>query len=229
MATRPRSEDALDRELADLPAELRWREWMGRVEAVLFAAAEPVPREALARIVGRGCDVDLVIDDIRAELAGRPYEVVAVAGGWQMRTRRAYGAAVRAVRGQGERGEVLSSSEMLTLAAIAYFQPITRGALSTLFGREVGRDLVARLRAAGLVAAGPRSPQPGAPYTYVTTPTFLARFGFTSLRDLPDIEQLEEAGLLDKEKLLADAWTMPGGEEDEHAADDGDEEPHSEA
>ena len=53
-----------------------------------------------------------------------------------------------------------------------------------------------RLRGEGLIAAGPRSPTPGAPYAYVTTPGFLAQFGFESLRDLPDIEKLEDAGLL---------------------------------
>jgi segregation and condensation protein B len=52
------------------------------------------------------------------------------------------------------------------------------------------------LRGEGFIAAGPRSPTPGAPYAYVTTPVFLAHFGFESLRDLPDIEKLEDAGLI---------------------------------
>ena len=63
-------------------------------------------------------------------------------------------------------------------------------------GREVSRDAIAALRADGFIAAGPRSPTPGAPYAYVTTPGFLSHFGFESLRDLPDIERLEDAGLL---------------------------------
>ena len=71
----------LDTELEHLPPELRWREWMGRVEAVIFAASEPVPREVLARVVGKSCNLELIIDDIRAELAGRPYELMSVAGG----------------------------------------------------------------------------------------------------------------------------------------------------
>jgi segregation and condensation protein B len=79
---------------------------------------------------------------------------------------------------------------------IAYFQPITRGELSQLLGREVSRDAIAALREQDLIAAGPRSPQPGAPYAYVTTPAFLSHFGFESLRDLPDMEKLEDAGLL---------------------------------
>jgi chromosome segregation and condensation protein ScpB len=84
--------------------------------------------------------------------------------------------------------------------AIAYFQPITRGELSQFFGREVSRDTIASLRGGGFIAAGPRSPTLGAPYAYVTTPGFLAQFGFESLRDLPDIEKLEDAGLLGRGK-----------------------------
>jgi hypothetical protein len=77
-------EDALfDRELDHLPPEARWREWMNRVEATIFAAQEPVGRETLAKIVGKSCSIDLLIDDIREELRGRPYDLVAVAGGWK--------------------------------------------------------------------------------------------------------------------------------------------------
>ncbi len=76
-----------DRELEDLPQELRWQEWMLRVEAVIFASAEPVSRETLARVVGKDCSIDLLIEDLRQELSSRPYELVSVAGGWQHRTR----------------------------------------------------------------------------------------------------------------------------------------------
>ncbi|PTE06491.1 SMC-Scp complex subunit ScpB [Mesorhizobium helmanticense] len=195
----------LDTELDHLPPELRWREWMGRVEAVIFAANEPVTRSVLARVVGRNCNLELIIDDIRAELTGRPYELVAVAGGWQHRTKKAFGEVIRAAFGQqGGQGEKeLSQSEALVLMCIAYFQPITRGELSSFFGKEVSRDLIAVLRGQDLIASGPRSPQPGAPYTYVTTKTFLSQFGLDTLRQLPDFDALEDAGLLSKEKLLA--------------------------
>lgn len=71
--------------------------------------------------------------------------------------------------------------------------------------RDSSRDLIGNLRGAGLIASGPRSPTPGAPYTYVTTKKFLLEFGLATLRDLPDFEALEDAGLLSKEKLLADS------------------------
>ena len=69
----------LDTELEYLPPELRWREWIGRIEAVIFASASPVPRGDLARVVGQGASVDLLIEDIQADLDDRPYELVAVA------------------------------------------------------------------------------------------------------------------------------------------------------
>ncbi len=90
-ASRAGDGPAFDRELADLPASARWREWMRRAEAVIFAAAAPVDRETLARVVGTDCSIDLLIDDLNEELRERPYEIVAVAvaGGWQYRTRPA--------------------------------------------------------------------------------------------------------------------------------------------
>jgi len=208
----------LDTELEHLTPQARWREWMGRVEAVIFAAAEPVSRETLARVVGRTCNIDLIIDDIAGELRDRPYELVAVAGGWQHRTRRGYAEAIRAASGQGAHdARPLSQPESLVLMAIAYFQPITRAELSAFFGKEVSRDLIGALRACGFIASGPRSPRPGAPYTYVTTKAFLSHFGLATLRELPDFEALEDAGLLSREGLLAgDIPAGPaGGDDDE--------------
>ena len=138
------NDQALDRELEELPADLRWREWMRRIAAVLFASASPVPREDLARVVGQAASVDLLIED---------------------------------------------------LAAIAYHQPITRDGLKDIFGKEISRDLIGRLHARGLIGTGPRSPRRGAPYTYVTTEQFLIAFDLEALQDLPDREQLEDAGL----------------------------------
>jgi len=192
-------ERLFDRELEDLPAELRWREWMLRVEAVIFASSEPVTRETLARVVGKDCRIDLLIDDLREELSSRPYELVSVAGGWQHRSRSAYADAIRASMAP-TRGEVASLSEFeaMVLMAVGYFQPVTRGELSKIFGKEVSRDVIGNLRGAGFIGSGPRSPTPGAPYTYVTTPHFLSAFGMETLRDLPDIEALEDAGLLSR-------------------------------
>lgn len=206
MARRARPKSPPDPELADWPEALRWREWMGRIEAVIFASPEPVGRDILARVVGQNCSIDRLIEDLRAELRGRSYELVEVAGGWQHRTRKNYADVVQFAIGASGEGRPLSQQDALVLTAIAYYQPITRSELSAFFGREIGRDGIAHLRDLGFIAAGPRRPAPGAPYTYVTTKAFLAEFGLNSLRDLPDMEALEDAGLLSKEKLLEGAF-----------------------
>ena len=189
------SDAEFDRELADLPSELRWREWMRRIEAVLFASATPVAREDLARVVGQRASVDLLIEDLAVDLEGRPYEVAQVGAGWMLRTRPAYAPAIRAAADVG--GQVLNLSEfdLAVLAAIAFHQPISREGLKDIFGKEISRDLIGRLAERDLIGTGPREPRRGAPYTFVTTETFLAAFGMQSLRDLPDPEQLEDAGL----------------------------------
>lgn len=196
MRRRAKPAPVLDRELAELPPPIRWREFMGRVEAVIFAASAPVKRETLAPLVGRECNLDLLIADIRDGLQSRPYELIEVAGGYQHRTRPRYADAIRASRTVATPSLALSELEGLVLTAIAYFQPVTRQQVSELLGRPLSRDLIATLRRADLIATGPRSPQPGAPYTYVTTPAFLSLWGLASLHDLPDLDRLEDAGLL---------------------------------
>jgi len=165
-------EPLFDPELAELPDGARWREWLGRVEAAIFASPTPAPREALARLVGKNCNLDDLLSDIGDELRARPYELVQVAGGWQMRTKARYADAIRALNiGARDAGPPeLTPTELLTVTTIAYLQPATRAELSRLVGKEVSRDTIGRLKSLDLIAAGPR--------------------------DLPDIERLEDAGLL---------------------------------
>ena len=186
---------ALDTELGDLPPELRWREWMGRIEAVIFASSNPVARADLARVVGQGASIDLLIEDIHAELANRPYELVAVADGWHMRTRVRFADAIRTAADVNEQLVDLKEIEVTVLAAIAYHQPITRDGLKDIFGKEISRGLIGRLHARDLIGTGPRSPRRGAPYTFVTTKQFLVAFDLETLADLPEREQLEDADL----------------------------------
>jgi len=189
-----RSEPDLDRELSDLPPELRWREWMRRIEAVLFASAAPVPREDLARVVGQGASVDLLVEDLAADLERRAFEITQVASGWMFRTRAVYAPAIRAAADIGDQELNLNAFDVAVLGAVAYHQPISRDGLKDTFGKEISRSLIRRLNALELIATGPRSPRRGAPYTFVTTEKFLVALGFETLRDLPDKEQLQDAG-----------------------------------
>ena len=184
-----------DRELEDLPQELRWREWTGRVEAVLFASATPVGREDLARVVGQGVAVEMQIDDIQAELMGRPYELAQGAGGWMFRTKTQFADAIKAASDLGDQSVEFNEMEMAVLCAVAYHQPIDRAGPADIFGKEISRDLLSRLKYRKLIANGPKAPRPGAPHTFVTTVDFLAMFGLQSLRDLSDLDlQLVDKG-----------------------------------
>ncbi len=194
---RREQEPLFDPELADLPEGARWREWLGRVEAAIFASPTPAPREALARLVGKNCNLDDLLADIRDELRARPYELVHVAGGWQLRTKPRYADAIRALgNGASDAGPPeLTPTELLAVTAIAYLQPATRAEISRLAGKEISRDVIGGLKRLDLIAAGPRAPEPGAPFAYVTTKKFLEVFGLATLRDLPDLERLEDEGL----------------------------------
>jgi segregation and condensation protein B len=218
-----REPDFFDAELADLPEGARWREWMGRVEAAIFAAPSPAPREALAKLVGKNCKLDDLIADIVDELRARPYEVVSVAGGYQLRTKPRFAGAIRAANAGTLRDAglpELTPTELLAVTAIAYLQPATRTEISRLVGREISRDVIGRLKRLELIDAGLRAPEPGAPFAYVTTKKFLEVFGLASLRDLPDVEQLEDAGLLERPPSPDDLDGMLGLREEEAPFED---------
>ena len=115
-----REEAKLDRELVALPADLRWREWMCRIEAVLFASAAPVARDDLARVVGHGASVDLLIEDLAVDLEGRRYKVARAGPGWMLRTKPVYAPAIRAAADAGRQALGLSDFDLAVLATIAW-------------------------------------------------------------------------------------------------------------
>lgn len=198
--TRAATAARFDRDLGDLPEGLRWREWMGRVEAAIFASPTPVARETLARLVGDACRLDNLLADIATELRARPYEIVFVAGGYQFRTRPRHAEALRSLAGTKDAGPpAFTRLEMLALAAIAYQQPVTRADLSRLAGHDISRDILGRLKSLGVIAPGPRAPMPGAPIAWVTTPCFLEVFALGSLRDLHDLESLDATAVIGRD------------------------------
>src|SRR3546814_16738343 len=103
----------------------RWREWLGRVEAVIFASDQPVPREILGRVVGSRCNLDMLLAELEAELAPRPYQLLRVAGGYALRTRPEHRDAIRTAFPDLE-APTLTKLEATVLMAIAYYQPVTR-------------------------------------------------------------------------------------------------------
>jgi chromosome segregation and condensation protein ScpB len=92
----------------------------------------------------------------------------------------------------------LPPTEIQAVTAIAYLQPATRAEISRLAGKEISRDVIGHLKRLDLIDGALRAPEPGAPFACVTTKKFLKVFGFATLRDLPDIERLEDEGLLQR-------------------------------
>ena len=192
-----REQDALfDPELAELPEGARWREWMGRVEAAIFAARDPVPRAVLAKLVGQSCKLDDLIGDIVDELAHGPTNSSSSPAAISCAPSRAFPPIRAANAGEPRDAGLpeLTPTELLAVTAIAYLQPATRAEISRLAGKEISRDVIGGLKRLDLIDGALRAPEPGAPFAYVTTKKFLEVFGLTTLRDLPDIERLEDEG-----------------------------------
>jgi chromosome segregation and condensation protein ScpB len=196
----------LDTELSDLTPSMRRSAWMARIEAVLFQSNEPVGRDILARVVGRSCNIDELVEEIQGELTARPYEIVFTAGGYLLRTRAEVGPAIHHALRTPLHG--LTPAEGTVLMTIAYFQPITRTEIGWIIGKkisgkDVDRELLAKLRRLDLIATGPRSGEPGAPPMYVTTSAFLTFTFCETIADLPDWERLEANGMINKAKVIA--------------------------
>ena len=142
-----------------------------------------------------------------------------MAGGWRFQSRAKFAPFIRAAAG-APASAPLSDTLARIVTAIAYFQPLTRAELSQILCRDISRDLIATLRETGLIAAEPRSPRADAPVTWVTTGKFLEQFGLASLRDMPDMEKLEDEGLLSKEALLSGELARAFGIDIDEPAED---------
>ena len=123
-----------------------------------------------------------------------PYELVAVARGWQHHTGKDFAHAIHSAATVEDLGLDPSKLETMVLAAIAYLQPVRE--LGSLLGREVSRDMLADIPSLGLIANCLKSPRARVPNTYVTTVEFPRRFGLNSLQDSPDRETIESAEIV---------------------------------
>jgi segregation and condensation protein B len=189
----------------DAPQDLRI------VEAILFASAEPVPEEQLARHLPKGTDVKALVAQLTDQYAERGINLSAVAGGWTFRTApdlaAKLGGTVQVTRKP-------SRAAVETLAIIAYHQPVTRAEIEEIRGVVISKGTLDLLLEAGWIRPKGRRQTPGRPLTYVTTEAFLSHFGLESLDALPGVDELRAAGLLDRRAGLATIAMRP-----EEAAD----------
>lgn len=163
------------------------------VEALLFAAAEPLSLDDLARRLPEGADVAGAIEALAARYAGRGAELVCVAGRWRFQTAADLAFLMTEERDQPRR---LSKAAQETLAIIAYHQPVTRAEIEAVRGVQASRGTLDVLLELGLVRMRGRRRTPGRPVTYGTTDAFLEHYGLAALADLPGMAEMKAAGLL---------------------------------
>jgi segregation and condensation protein B len=164
------------------------------VEAVLFAAAEPMTPEEIAAHVGGEGGVEMALGALAADYAGRGVNLVERGGRWHFQTA---GDLAHLLRREREEPRRLSRAAVETLAIIAYHEPVSRAEIEAIRGVQISKGTLDVLMEAGWVRPAGRREVPGRPLTYATTPAFLAHFGLDSRRDLPGIDDLKAAGLLD--------------------------------
>jgi len=164
------------------------------LEALLFAADEPLDEKVLAARLPAGCDLRALLLELQSEYASRGVNIVRIGGKWSLRT--ASDLAWLLTR-ETVVTKKLSRAAIETLAIIAYHQPVTRAEIEAIRGVGLARGTLDRLLEAGWVQPKGRRESPGRPLNWVTTPHFLAHFGLDSLKELPGVEELRQAGLLD--------------------------------
>ncbi|MFM9935608.1 MAG: SMC-Scp complex subunit ScpB [Novosphingobium sp.] len=181
------------------------------VEATLFAASEPLTIAEIAAYVGADADVKGALRDLGMRYEGRGINLVERGGRWLFQTAPDLAHILRRER---EEARKLSRAGIETLAIIAYHEPVSRAEIEAIRGVQISKGTLDVLMEAGWVRPAGRREVPGRPLTYATTPGFLAHFGLENRRDLPGIDDLKAAGLLDPVDLAFDALEMQGANED---------------
>lgn len=164
------------------------------VEAALFVAEEPLTLADLRLHVGESGDLPAILAALAAHYAGRGVNLVERGGRWHFQTAADLAHILRRER---EETRKLSRAAMETLAIIAYHEPVSRAEIEAIRGVQVAKGTLDVLMEAGWVRPAGRREVPGRPLIYVTTVEFLSHFGLSSRRDLPGIDDLRAAGLLD--------------------------------
>lgn len=168
------------------------------VEAILFAASEPVTVAAMEARMPHGCDPAEALQLLRRRYEGRGVQVVRVGDAWAIRTAPDLGFLMQKEQVETRK---LSRAAIETLAIIAYHQPVTRAEIEEIRGVAVSRGTVDLLLELDWIRFGRRRMTPGRPVTFVVTEQFLDHFGLESARDLPGLKELRQAGLLDNRPL----------------------------
>jgi len=197
-------------------------EHLRMLEAILFAASEPLAAKALATSLPQGADVAGLLAELQRFYELRGVNLVCVAEKWQFRTAPDLAFLLRKEQPDQKR---LSRAAIETLAIIAYHQPVTRAEIEDIRGVAVSKGTIDALMEVGWAKIRGRKRTPGRPVTYGTTEEFLVHFGLENVGHLPGTDELKAAGFLDalppqgfdvpnpSDQLSADEDPYEGGED----------------
>ncbi|MET0246798.1 MAG: SMC-Scp complex subunit ScpB [Sphingomonas sp.] len=180
------------------------------VEAVLFASEHPMTLDEIRAHVGADADVRRGVSEVERLYAGRGIELVRRGDRWHFQTAADLAHLLRRNR---EENRKLSRAGIETLAIIAYHEPVTRAEIESIRGVQISKGTIDVLMESGWVRPAGRREVPGRPLTYATTSGFLTHFGLTSRRDLPGIDDLRAAGLLDPVDLAFESLDLAEGDQ----------------
>ena len=187
------------------------------VEAILFASAEPLTIADIKDHAGEHVDVAAALAELAGHYGGRGIELVERGKHWHFQTAPDLAHFLRRERDESRK---LSRAAVETLAIIAYHEPVSRAEIEAIRGVQISKGTLDVLMEAGWVRPAGRREVPGRPLTYATTQTFLQHFGLASRRDLPGIDDLKAAGLLDPIDAAMEQLGGPGQLELESEADE---------
>ncbi len=187
-------------------------------EALLFAAEEPLDETTLAQRLPEGADIPAVIAALTAHYAVRGVNLMTTNGRWWFRTSPDLAPILNRERQEQKK---LSRAALETLAIVAYHQPVTRAEIEGIRGVSVAKGTLEVLLETGWVRLRGRRRTPGRPVTFGTTQSFLEHFGIETIADLPGVDELKAAGLLDAR--LPDGLDVPMPSDDPTLREDEDE------
>ncbi|MEL6978201.1 MAG: SMC-Scp complex subunit ScpB [Pseudomonadota bacterium] len=185
---------------------------MRMVEGMLFASDRPLSTAELASRMPIGCDAAVAVRRLEQMYEGRGVRLARVAGKWAFRTAPDL---AHLLTGEAVEQRKLSRAAIETLAIVAYHQPVTRAEIEEIRQVGVSKGTLDLLMELEWIKLGRRRQTPGRPVTFVTTDHFLEHFGLETLKDLPRLEELRQAGLLDAAPPKGFAPKLGGSEEDE--------------
>jgi segregation and condensation protein B len=172
------------------------------VEAALFASDQPMTPAELRLHVGESGDLRATLVALAEDYAGRGVNLVERGGRWHFQTAADL---AHILRREKDEPRKLSRAGMETLAIIAYHEPVSRAEIEAIRGVQVGKGTLDVLMEAGWIRPAGRREVPGRPLIYATTVEFLSHFGLSSRRDLPGLDDLRAAGLLEPVDLALEA------------------------